>query len=508
MKILELNEALKYFFDYDGFKQGQEEVIRSVLKKENTLAVLPTGSGKSICYQLPALISKGLTVVVSPLISLMIDQVNELTAGGVKQVAALTSLNDFNAHQSILSRIDSYRLIYVSPEILQSKSVIKALDMVEIDLFVVDEAHCISQWGYDFRPDYLKLDKIIERLNCPPVLMLTATATEKVRQDIISELNVTQVNTFVYDIAKDNIILSVERCEDEKEKIQTLLYLLKKFTEPVLIYFSSRKKTEELAGILSHELPHLNTTYYHGGMDNNERILVQQQFMNDQLNIICCTTAFGMGINKANIRLIIHFHLPLDLESYVQEIGRAGRDDKESYSLVLYSEDDLNLARFIIEQQFLTDDKIDSVYYYLDRNRFNLSETDFKKSDFHEQLNIDQSQWENLHYLLVKHGMINAEGLNERFSYLAYNEIVETFNFERKKLKEAQFNEVVQVIRSDSCLMERIYTKFQPQVNKSTRCCTNCNSNLKQWIFNQRVHVNHEMPRDYQSYLSMLFEGD
>lgn len=505
---MDIKEALQHYFNYDSFRQGQEGVIRSVLKKENTLAVLPTGSGKSICYQLPALLSSGLTLVISPLIALMIDQVNELKSRGIKQVASLTSLNSFQEHREILNYIDRYRLLYVSPEILQSKSVINALKQVEIDLFVVDEAHCISQWGYDFRPDYLKLNKVIRELESPPVLMLTATATEKVVQDILKELELGKVKSYIYDIAKENIILSVKKCENEAEKIMHLSKLLQDFSEPVLIYFSSRKKTEEVSKILSQELPNLNVTYYHGGMDSNERILVQQQFMNDQLNIICCTTAFGMGINKPNIRLIIHFHLPLDLESYVQEVGRAGRDNQESYSLVLYSTEDLGLAQFIINQQFLTSAQMDSVYNYLNENRLNLSAESLKRSTFHEQVGIEQSLWDNLHYILVKHGMIQASGLNERFSYMAYNEIVETFNRERKKIKEEQFKEVLQVIRSTSCLRKKLYEKFQPKVNKSLRCCTNCDSSLMKWIFDRKQIIHPKVIKDYKSHLKLLFEGD
>lgn len=362
--MMNLEHVLKEKFGFDKFRPGQKEVIESLMSGCHTLAMLPTGSGKSLCYQLPAYLLNKTTLIVSPLLSLMQDQADQLKMRGEKSVLTLNSFLTLNQKREAFDRLHMYRFIFLSPEMLSLEGVIKSLKTLEIGLFVIDEAHCISQWGYDFRPDYLNLGEVRRELNNPLTLALTATATKEVRKDIIGKLNINQAKETVSSVDRDNIAILSERLFSYEEKLFRVLELVRKFTGSGIIYFSSKKVAEAVTGFLQ-ENGVDSVNFYHGGMDQDQRMLIQQQFISGQLKIICATSAFGMGVNKSDVRYVIHFHMPSTMESYLQEIGRAGRDRKQSVAVLLYSEGDEGLPLHLMEQQLPSDLQIEGVCSFL-----------------------------------------------------------------------------------------------------------------------------------------------
>ncbi|MGM9954707.1 MAG: RecQ family ATP-dependent DNA helicase [Peribacillus sp.] len=375
---MNLNTVLKDKFGFDNFRPGQHEVIESLLEGTHTLAMLPTGSGKSLCYQLPAYLINKTAIIVSPLLSLMQDQADQLKMRGEKSVLTLNSFLTAYQKKQAFERLQTYRFIFLSPEMLGLESVIQSLRKIDIGLFVIDEAHCISQWGYDFRPDYLNLGEVRRKLSNPLTLALTATATKEVRQDIIRNLNISQPKEIVSSVDRENIAILVENIYSYEEKLARVLSLVREFPGSGIIYFSSKKVAEAVSGFLQ-ENGVGSVNYYHGGMEQEQRMLIQQQFILGQLKIICATSAFGMGVNKADVRFVIHFHMPSTMESYLQEIGRAGRDQKQSVAILLYSEGDEGLPLHLMEQQLPTDHQIEAVCSYL--NEANRSMADLSLSE-------------------------------------------------------------------------------------------------------------------------------
>ncbi|HCM88676.1 MULTISPECIES: RecQ family ATP-dependent DNA helicase [Vagococcus] len=344
-----LEEILKNKFGFSTFKIGQKETIESLLRGENTFTILPTGTGKSLCYQLPSYLFNGQTVIISPLISLMEDQVSQLREMGEKSVIALNSTLDFSSKKYVLSNLEKFKFIFVSPETLNQSDVIQKFMKLSISLFVIDEAHCISEWGHDFRPSYLELKACLSKLNNPLTLALTATATESVAKDIEEEIfSSGELTKFSYSVNRENIFYQVKSCED---KTDYLLNFLKNRNIPGIIYFSSKKEAERVSSILNNQLPY-KVAFYHGDVAAIDRMKIQQQFIKDDIRILCATSAFGMGVNKKNVRFVIHYHLPDSLENYVQESGRAGRDGKQSLSILLYQSGDERIHYYLQEESF------------------------------------------------------------------------------------------------------------------------------------------------------------
>ncbi|WP_052947688.1 RecQ family ATP-dependent DNA helicase [Aneurinibacillus tyrosinisolvens] len=322
-----MRQGLKTFFGHTTFRPGQMEIMQYVIRKENALGILATGGGKSLCYQLPALLMPHMTVVVSPLISLMADQVRQLRSRGIRGVEYINSSLSMQEHNWKLNQVrqGNVKILYVSPEKLQQESFMKQLATMKVSLFVVDEAHCISQWGHDFRTDYQRLSQHIERLGSPPVLALTATATAEVQNDICRQLAIPGSNIVLQSVNRENICFDVQYVADEQAKAGAMLEKIKRLQGPGLVYFRSRNAAERACETARQEnVP--RCAYYHGGMPAEERLLLQQQFLNGELDIIFATNAFGMGIDKPDIRFVIHYHLPPDMESYLQEVGRIGRN--------------------------------------------------------------------------------------------------------------------------------------------------------------------------------------
>ncbi len=363
---MDIHEILRHYFGYTTFRPMQEDVIRHVMGGGDCLVLMPTGGGKSICYQVPAIGMEGTAVVVSPLISLMKDQVEALRANGI-EAEALNSGNDFS-HDTIIRRKlvnGQVKLLYVSPERLLSELDFLMMQLPKISLFAIDEAHCISQWGHDFRPEYTQLSQLRDRFPNVPMMALTATADKITRADIIRQLKL-QHKEFVTSFDRPNLSLSVKRGFSTAEKQRFILNFIKaRPTEPGIIYCLSRKNTEAMAALLKRQ--GISVAPYHAGLSQHDRDWAQEQFKQDNVQVICATIAFGMGIDKSNVRWIIHYNLPKSIENFYQEIGRAGRDGAPADTVLFYSlADVVQLSQFARDsgQRDINFDKLRQMQQY------------------------------------------------------------------------------------------------------------------------------------------------
>ena len=342
-------EALKAVFGYDSFRQGQESVINAVLDGRDILAVMPTGAGKSLCYQVPAMLLSGITLVISPLISLMQDQVKALNEAGVDAAFINSSLSEKEMHDTFKNASKGqYKIIYVAPERLMSEGFVRLAKGVEISMITVDEAHCISQWGQDFRPSYMDIAEFVNVLDKRPIISaFTATATQNVREDIICSLGLTNPYFLVTGFDRENLFFQVDKPKSKDRFI--LDYLDRHKGESGIIYCATRKNVDSLYTLLKKR--NISVAKYHAGISIEERKQMQDDFVFDYTSIVIATNAFGMGIDKSNVRFVIHYNMPSSMENYYQEAGRAGRDGLNSECILLFSPQDIIINRFLLEHK-------------------------------------------------------------------------------------------------------------------------------------------------------------
>ena len=363
---MDTKSILKQYFGYDSFRQNQEDIIHSVMSGHDCVVLMPTGGGKSICYQIPAIALPGTTIVVSPLISLMKDQVETLRANGI-EAEALNSGNEFSQDTIIRRKCmdGTLKLLYISPEKLLTE-IPYLLKHIKVSLFAIDEAHCISQWGHDFRPEYTQLDVLHREFPDVPIMALTATADKVTRQDIVKQLGLKDARFFISSFDRPNLSLTVKRGYTAKEKDQYILNFIKaRPLDSGIVYCLSRKNTEKVAQFLQRQ--GIRAAVYHAGLTQAERNQAQELFKQDDIQVVCATIAFGMGIDKSNVRWVIHYNMPKSMESFYQEIGRAGRDGAPADTVLFYSLGDIiQLEQFAKEsgQQELNKDKLRQMREY------------------------------------------------------------------------------------------------------------------------------------------------
>lgn len=439
-----LEKHLMEHFGFKEFRPGQKEAVETVLKQKDSLVMLPTGTGKSVCYQLSGYLTEGLTLVISPLLSLMEDQVSKMRKNGEKKVAALNSLLSRSEKQAVLHSLNRLKFLFLSPEMLYHPYIMDQLKKVKIGLLTIDEAHCISQWGFDFRPEYLNLGNVKKQLGNPVTMALTATATKKV-QDEIKEVLLFQPNdtvTIRTSVDRPNIYLKREKCKGNKD--EKLLKYVKQLKGAGIIYFSSKKEAERCAHLLRKEGVK-RTAVYHSDISSEDKIKIQAQFIMNQIRIICATSAFGMGIDKPDIRFVIHYHLPGSPEQYSQEFGRCGRDGEPSVAILLYEQGDTRINRHLIENNF--PDKQVMQWIYSNPKEWGKVSRDASSL----QLGI--------HYAKTEVPLLKA------------NSMVES----RKKEKYDQLYWMESFALSDRCLREQILLYFEENnSHRKSLCCSFC----------------------------------
>ena len=387
-------DILKKYWGYNTFRLKQEEVINSVLKSKDTLALLPTAGGKSICFQVPALMKDGICLVISPLISLMEDQIKYLKSKGIKSVSISSSMSNKDIQTALTNCLyGGIKFLYLSPEKLRDQLIKEKINQMNLNLIAVDEAHCISDWGHNFRPSYRLISEIRDTKENIPILALTATANKLVVDDIQNNLNFKEKNLIKSTFLRKNLSYVAVDCSSKKN---TLLALLKKFKSSIIIYVSSRKESNEIALFLKNN--NISSTSYHAGIEFKKRIKIQEEWTNNLTRVIVATNAFGLGINKEDIRLIIHMQIPMNMESYYQEAGRAGRDGKTAYSFILYDRLDFKKNINNLNIWYPSIDSIKNIYQkicdYLQIAIHELPDEDFQFniSNFCNRYNLDIKQ--------------------------------------------------------------------------------------------------------------------
>ncbi|WP_088893302.1 RecQ family ATP-dependent DNA helicase [Leptolyngbya ohadii] len=403
LSLEELNELAQKRFGYDKLKPGQEMAVRAILDGHDTLAVMPTGAGKSAIYQLAASVMPRATVVVSPLIALQRDQVQSIAQQDVGEAAVVNSAVKPCDRQEAFERFKEGDLefLFLAPEQFNNPETLEQLQAAQPSLFVVDEAHCLSSWGHDFRPDYLRLGTVIEALGHPRILALTATAAPPVREEIVQRLGMKNPAVIVRGFDRPNLYLDVRRLDDEAEKQDALIACVQQAEKPGIIYAATRKRTEEIAQKLQEV--GLRSHFYHAGMKSSDRTETEAAFLQDEIDVLVATTAFGMGMDKPNVRFVFHADISDSIDSYYQEIGRAGRDGNPAEIILFYNPDDLRLRRFFASGGHLDTEEVKQIAEMLQEQ-----EEPIAPKDLQEQTDLSQSKLKTALSRLTEVGVVET----------------------------------------------------------------------------------------------------
>lgn len=483
---MKLKQYLQQRFGYSDFRPGQREIIEFILERNNVLGVLATGSGKTLCYQFVSEWLDGITLVLSPLISLMEDQWTRLRQNGYKKVGMLHSGLEKSRYENEWQEIirNNRKIIFISPERLNDNQFLRKMSQHKISLIVVDEAHCVSQWGYDFRPDYQLIYKTYSVFGNPPVMALTGTASPKVQEDILDKLQIKDAKKVILSMNRPNIAFYKHNVSNDEEKKSFLTKHLKNLIGSGIIYTSTRKQTEQLAEWLSKQM---NTMIpaYHAGLSNEDRTIIQTQFIKGQSKILVATNAFGMGIDKDDIRFVIHYQLPTSIENYLQEIGRIGRDGKDGVAIILYNSHDLDHAKSIIDFSIPNRSQIKEI--------INLIVEDKGIRSYNAELN-DYLPIKSIFYQLIQGGWITQELLTDHYFPLKNltDSDLDLLAFEWERLRiEKQRNAIKlnEVMTSDTCIRkELLLTISEFDHHFHSFCCSNCKINLTHYYENSDTH--------------------
>lgn len=496
--------SLRKHFGFSDFRDGQLEVIQAILDGKDALVVMPTGSGKSLCYQLPAMILNGATLVVSPLIALMKDQVEALQARGLPATFVNSSV-DYSEQRARIAalRRGSFKLVYVAPERFRSNAFVEALKSISLSLIAIDEAHCVSTWGHDFRPDYLRLKDVIKLLGSVPTVALTATATPYVRYDIIKQLDLKTPPTFVSGFDRPNLSIAVIRDPTRAQKIQAIKRLAMNHAGSGIVYAATRKVVEQVAGELQDQ--GINAVAYHAGMSESRREETQNKFMMGLAQVIVATNAFGMGIDKQDVRFVVHYQMPGSVEAYYQEIGRAGRDGLPAFCLLLFNYVDKNTHDFFIEGSYPDPQTIQDVYAALMTAGVKQVHSSTSELGSRANINNEMSVQSVLHLLEraghIKRSLVRSGAgrereitiLDEKPTKLRINhdEISKLATLERRKLRE-----MLNFCYTDACFRAYILDYFGERTGaRPCGSCSNCNSVFNKGASSRSEKSNSSNPR-------------
>ena len=504
-EAVDIHSILKQVWGYDSFRPKQEEIINEALAGRDVLALMPTGGGKSICFQVPALAKEGICIVVSPLIALIKDQVQNLVKRGIPALSIYSGMSRGRIDAALDNAIyGNYKFLYVSPERLRTAIFRERVAKMNVNFLVVDEAHCISQWGYDFRPPYLKIAEIRELIGDVPVIALTATATKSVADDIMSKLDFAEPNLICSGFARENLAYVVRNTDD---KLGNLLRICRGVPGTGIIYVRERKKCEEIANFL--KVQGVDADFYHAGMSRELRTLKQDNWQSDKLRVIVSTNAFGMGIDKPDVRFVVHYDVPSAIESYFQEAGRAGRDGKKSYATLLWNSEDIKRLRQIHSVNFPPPDYIKDIYqkvfqylgYAYEEGNGSVNKFDLADFARHFSLNAPTA------YYAIKY--IEQEGYWELTDELD-NPAKIMFTVSRDSLYKVQLNNrtLDTFLKSLMRIYTGIFSKITPiDEEYVARITTDSPQGVKQKLITlSRMHVLKYIPRVKTPLMIMHYE--
>ena len=460
-----IDKVLKKYFGHDEFLPGQRKAIESILGGNDTMAIFPTGGGKSICYQIPALLFEGTTIVISPLISLMKDQVDELLKQGIPSTYISSAISDREIDRRIEEmKHDRYKIVYIAPERFYSDGFIDALTHVSIPFVAIDEAHCISQWGHNFRPAYLMIRKFISHIGNPVLAAFTATANSKVQRDIVDLLAMKDCNIYINSFDRPNLQFKVEKKVNKKGYI--LKFIRSHPGASGIIYASTRKNVEKLFMFLKDK--GIDVGMYHGGLSSTTRNLMQEEFIAGDVKVMVATNAFGMGIDKEDVRYVIHYNMPKSVEDYYQEAGRAGRDGKTAQCILLYSDEDMSLNKFIINANYPPVKLVKTIYRRVKRR----GENGIYLNALINSYSISHYTVESAIRKLVEHNYIRVRA---GFAYIASNkpfELTQESIDKHKQVELDKLSKMQEYCQGEKCLRLYILNYFNEEVD--FKKCYNC----------------------------------